>query len=205
MTLLPVLYQLSKAKKKKYDDHTQSSQSSFYTWRSRDLQYMYHNLWFDIWSFSSTSGMYQSWSSLFLSQNIPRQRSLSRDFSTCPSLGTKGRRDRQNLFCPGTKGQRDRENFVPGQRDNWTFSSGLSRDVPRDVRSLRNSSFNNEILIFRHPQETLVLSGSQNWSLPKNYNSELAQIYCTWFKKNWLVRCSIKNMALHGCLQLGAS
>ena len=44
---------------------------------------------------------------VILSLDVPGQRSLSRNFCTCP--------------CPGTKGQRDRQNFfVPGQRDNGT-------------------------------------------------------------------------------------
>ena len=63
--------------------------------------------------------------------------------SFCPGTG----RDRG--ICPGTfapalvPGQRDtgtRIFFVPGQRDNGTSRLGLSRDIPRDVPSLGNTT-----------------------------------------------------------------
>ena len=49
-----------------------------------------------------------------LSQDVPGQRSFSRDFCSCP--------------CSGTKGQRDKEIFLA--RDNGSSHPGFSWDVP---------------------------------------------------------------------------
>ena len=101
------IYQLLKEKKKKYDDHTQSSQSSFYTWRSRDLQCMYT--------------IYDLISDLFL----PLQGCIKADLLFfCPRTS----RDRE--VCPGIfplallwvqrDGATGKTYFVLGQRDSGT-------------------------------------------------------------------------------------
>ena len=57
---------------------------------------------------------------VILSRDVPGQRSLPRDFCSCP--------------CPGTKGQRDKEIF-------------LSQDLPQDVLSLGNPSMHMPLLL----------------------------------------------------------
>ena len=58
-----------------------------------------------------------------LSQDVPGQRSLSRDICFCPCPGTRGHRDRQNFFVPGQRDNGTRKLFCPGTKGQ--------RDVPR--------------------------------------------------------------------------
>ena len=58
----------------------------------------------------------------------PGQRSLSRIFALA-LVRDKGTAGQGNIF-------------VPGKRDNGTYCPGLSRDVPRDVTSLGNPTYN---------------------------------------------------------------
>ena len=81
------------------------------------------------------------------------QRSLSRDFCTCPSPGTKGQQARENFFVPGKRDSGTGKLFCSETKGQGNVPS---RIVPGPSRLLGNpslDSFPRELSI--HPVDTV--------------------------------------------------